>query len=228
MIYQNDDFGKDYLVGLKEALGDKADKMIVATKSYETTDPTVDSQIVALQASGANVLVTAATPKFAAQAIRKVGDIGWKPTQFLTNVSVSVSSVLTPAGLDKSVGIITGAYVRDPTDPQWQSGKEYQDWLAFMKKYDPDGNLGDNNNVYGYSVSQTLVAVLKACGANLTRENVMKQAASIKSMALPMLLPGVTVSTSADDFAPIKQMQLAKFDGKTWKLFGQVISGASS
>jgi branched-chain amino acid transport system substrate-binding protein len=228
VIYQNDDFGKDYITGLKEGLGDKADKMIVATKSYETTDPTVDSQIVALQASGANVLVTAATPKFAAQAIRKVGDIGWKPAQFLTNVSVSVSSVLTPAGLDKSVGIITGAYVRDPTDPQWQGGKEYQDWLAFMKKYDPDGNLADNNNVYGYSVSQTLVAVLKACGDNLTRENVMKQAAGIKPIALPMLLPGITVSTSADDFAPIKQMQLAKFDGTTWKLFGEVISGAGS
>jgi branched-chain amino acid transport system substrate-binding protein len=228
VLYQNDDFGKDYLIGLREGLGDKADKMIVATQTYETTDPTVDSQIVALQGSGANVLVTAAIPKFAAQAIRKVYDIGWKPTQFLTNVSASVQSVMQPAGPEKGVGIITAAYLKDPTDPQWRNTPEYKDWLSWMKKYYPSGNTADVNNVYGYSVAQTMVRVLKACGNNLTRENVMKQAARIHDEKLPMLLPGITISTSASDYAPIKQMQLAKFDGKTWNLFGEVLSGAGA
>ena len=228
VLYQNDDFGKDYLNGLREGLGDKADKMIVATKSYETTDPTVDSQIVALQGSGADVLLTAATPKFAAQAIRKVYDIAWKPTHFLTNVSVSVGSVMKPAGPEKGVGIISAGYLKDPTDPQWQSGQEYKDWLEWMKKSYSSGSLSDINNVYGYTVSQTMVAVLKASRDNLTRENVMKEAASIHDLKLPMLLPGITISTSATDFAPIEQMQLMKFDGVTWKLFGEVISGSGS
>jgi branched-chain amino acid transport system substrate-binding protein len=228
VLYQNDDFGKDYLVGLREGLGDKADKMIVATKTYETTDPTVDSQIVALQGSGSDVLLTAAIPKFAAQAIRKVYDIGWKPTHFLTNVSASVKAVLQPAGPEKGVGIISAGYLKEPTDPQWQDTPEYKEWLAWMKKYNTSGNVADGNNVSGYSVAQTMVAVLKASGDNLTRENVMKQAASIHDEKLPMLLPGITVSTSADDFAPIKQMQLEKFDGTTWQLFGEVISGSGS
>ena len=228
VLYQNDDFGKDYLIGLREGLGDKADKMIVATQTYETTDPTVNSQIVALQASGANVLLTAAIPKFAAQAIRKVYDIGWKPTHFLTNVSISVKAVMQPAGLEKGVGIISAGYLKEPTDPQWQDTPEYKEWLAWMKKYNPSGNIADGFNVYGYSLAQTMVAVLKASGDNLTRENVMKQAASIHDLTLPMLLPGITVSTSADDFAPIKQMQLEKFDGTTWRLFGEVISGSGS
>ena len=228
VLYQNDDFGKDYLNGLREGLGDKADKMIVATKTYETTDPTVNSQVVALQGSGADVLLTAATPKFAAQAIRKVYDIAWKPTHFLTNVSVSVGSVMKPAGPEKGVGIISAGYLKDPTDPQWQSGQEYKDWLEWMKKNYSSGSLSDINNVYGYTVSQTMVAVLKASGDNLTRENVMKEAASIHDLKLPMLLPGITISTSATDFAPIKQMQLMKFDGVTWKLFGEVISGSGS
>ena len=228
VLYQNDDFGKDYLVGLREGLGDKADKMIVATKTYETTDPTVDSQIVALQGSGSDVLLTAAIPKFAAQAIRKVYDIGWKPTHFLTNVSASVKAVLQPAGPEKGVGIISAGYLKEPTDPQWQDTPEYKEWLAWMKKYNTSGNVADGNNVSGYSVAQTMVAVLKASGDNLTRENVMKQAASIHDEKLPMLLPGIIVSTSADDFAPIKQMQLEKFDGTTWQLFGEVISGSGS
>jgi branched-chain amino acid transport system substrate-binding protein len=228
VLYQNDDFGKDYLVGLREGLGDKADKMIVATQTYETTDPTVDSQIVALQGSGADVLLTAAIPKFAAQAIRKVYDIGWKPTHFLTNVSASVKAVLQPAGPEKGVGIISAGYLKEPTDPQWQDTPEYKEWLAWMKKYNTSGNVADGNNVSGYSFAQTLVAVLKASGDNLTRENVMKQAASIHNMTLPMLLPGIVVSTSADDFAPVKQMQLEKFDGTTWRLFGEVISGSGS
>ena len=228
VLYQNDDFGKDYLVGVREGLGDKADKMIVATQTYETTDPTVDSQIVALQGSGADVLLTAAIPKFAAQAIRKVYDIGWKPTHFLTNVSASVKAVLQPAGPEKGVGIISAGYLKEPTDPQWQDTPEYKEWLAWMKKYNTSGNVADGNNVSGYSFAQTLVAVLKASGGNVTRENVMKQAASIHNMTLPMLLPGITVSTSADDFAPVKQMQLEKFDGTTWRLFGEVISGSGS
>jgi branched-chain amino acid transport system substrate-binding protein len=228
VLYQNDDFGKDYLTGLREGLGDKGDKLIVATKTYETTDPTVDSQVVALQGSGADVLLTAATPKFAAQAIRKVYDIGWKPAHFLSNVSTSVKAALQPAGLEKSVGIISAGYGKEVTDPKWQGTPEYKDWLAWMQKYNPSGNIADANNAYGYGVSQTLIAVLKACGNNLTRENVMKQAASLHNLELPLLLPGITISTGPNDFAPIKQMQLEKFDGTTWQLFGPVISGASS
>jgi branched-chain amino acid transport system substrate-binding protein len=228
VLYQNDDFGKDYLIGLREGLGDKADKMIVATKTYETTDATIDSQIVAIQGSGADVMVTAAIPKFAAQAIRKIYDIGWKPTHFLSNVAVSVKQVMQPAGPEKAVGIISAGYTKEPTDPQWQGTPEYNDWLAWMKKYNPSASVADANNVYGYSVAQTMVGVLKAAGNNLTRENLMKQAASIHDERLPMLLPGIMVSTSANDFAPIKQMQLMKWDGTTWKLFGDVISGSSS
>jgi branched-chain amino acid transport system substrate-binding protein len=228
VLYQNDDFGKDYLTGLREGLGDKADSMIVAIKTYETTDPTVDSQIVALQGSGADVLLTAAIPKFAAQAIRKVYDIGWKPTHFLTNVSSSVGAVFKPAGPEKGVGIISAGYLKDPTDPQWQDAPDFKEWLAWMKKYNTGGNLADGNNVTGYSVASTLVAVLKASGDNLTRENIMKQAANLHDLKVPLLLPGITVSTGPDDFAPIKQMQLMKFDGETWKLFGEVISGSGS
>ena len=225
-LYQNDDFGKDYLVGLREGLGDKADKMIVATQSYETTDPTVDSQVVALQGSGADVLLTAATPKFASQAIRKVYDIGWKPTHFMTNVSSSVGSVMKPAGFEKCIGIISAAYGKDPTDPQWQNTPEYKDWLAWMNKYNSSANVADANAVFGYGVAETLIHVLKASGDNLTRDNVMKQAAGIHDLKLPMALPGIVVSTSADDFAPFKQMQLEKFDGTTWQLFGDILSGS--
>ena len=228
VLYQNDDFGKDYLIGLREGLGDKADKLIVATQTYETTDATIDSQVVALQGSGANVLVTAAIPKFVAQEIRKMYDIGWKPTHILSNVSTSVGTVMRPAGPEKAVGVISTAYFKDPTDPQWQDTPEYKDWLAWMKKYNTSGNVADAFTVYGYSAAQTMVAVLKQCGNDLTRENLMKQAANIHDLKLPMLLPGIVVSTSADDFAPIKQMQLMKFDGTTWKLFGPVISGAGS
>ena len=223
VLYQNDDFGKDYLNGLRDGLGDKAAKMIVATQSYETTDPTVDSQVVALQASGADVLLTVTIPKFAAQAIRKVYDTGWKPTHFLTSVSNSVGTVMKSAGYEKGVGIISAAFAKDPTDPQWQDTPEDQEWLAFMKKYNASANLADIQGAVGYSYAQIMVAVLKGCGDNLTRENVMKQAASLQNVALPMLLPGITLSTSATDFAPIKQMQLEKFDGATWKLFGEVI-----
>ena len=226
VLYQNDDFGKDYLTGLKEGLGDKA-KMIVAEATYEVTDPTVDSQIVQLQASGADVFVNIATPKFAAQAIRKAYDTGWKPTQYLTNVSLSVGAVLTPAGLDKSVGIITSNYGKDATDPQWDNDAGMKEWRAFMAKYYPDGNLKDNSNIYGYGVARTLVQVLKQCGDNLTRENVMKQAANLQKLDVGTLLPGITINTSPTDFAPIQAVQLAKFDGKTWVLFGDVIDGSA-
>ena len=228
VLYQNDDFGKDYLIGLREGLGDKADKMIVATQSYETTDATVNSQIVALQSSGANVLLTAAISKFAAQAIRKIYDIGWKPTHFLTNVSISVGVVMRAAGPEKAIGIISTAYLKDPTDPQWRDTPEYKEWLTWMKKYNSSGNVADYLNVYGYTVSQVMVAALKACGNDLSRANLMRQAANIHDLKLPMLLPGIAVSTNASDYAPIRQMQLEKFDGTTWKLFGEVISASGS
>jgi branched-chain amino acid transport system substrate-binding protein len=226
ILYQNDDFGKDYVNGLKAGLGDKAGAMVVATQSYETSDPTVDSQIVALQGSGADVLLTAATPKFAAQAIRKVFDIGWKPTHLLSSVSNSVGGVFKPAGLEKSVGIISTTYYKDPTDPQWQNTPEYKDWLAFMNSRGLSANITDSQAVVGYSYAQTMVIVLKMCGDNLTRENVMAQAASLNNVTLPMLLPGITLNTSADNYQPMKQMQLEKFDGTTWKLFGDIISGS--
>jgi branched-chain amino acid transport system substrate-binding protein len=226
VLYQNDDFGKDLLNGLRAGLGDNASALIVATQSYETTDPTIDSQIVSLQASGANVLLTAATPKFAAQTIRKVYDIGWRPTHFVTYVSASAGAVLKPAGLEKSVGIISAAFNKDPTDPQWHDTPEFQEWLAWMKTYNTSGNVTDVLAVDGYGRAQMMVAVLKASGENLSRENVMKQAASLHELKLPMVLPGITISTSADDYAPLKQLQLMKFDGNSWKLFGDVISGS--
>jgi branched-chain amino acid transport system substrate-binding protein len=228
VLYQNDDYGKDYLIGLREGLGDKADKIIVATQSYETTDATIDSQILSLRASGANLMFNVAIPKFAAQAIRKIYDIGWKPIHILNNVSSSVGLVMRPAGPEKSTGIISAAFVKDPTDPQWQDTLEYKEWLAWMKKYNASGNVADFFTVYGYSAAQTMVAVLKQCGNNLTRESLMKQAANIHDLRLPMLLPGITISTSSDNFAPIRQMQLEKFDGNTWQLFGEVISGSGS
>jgi len=224
VLYQNDDFGKDYLKGLKEGLGDKATKMIVAEVSYEVTDPTIDSQIVQLQASGADVFVNITTPKFAAMAIRKAYDIGWKPVQYLTDVSSTVASVIQPAGPEKAVGIISAIYGKDPTDPQWQNDPAMNEWRAFMKKYYPDGSLTDVNNVYGYGVARTLVQVLKQCGDNLTRENVMKQAANLKNFDPGTNLPGVFTNTSPTNYAPIQAMQLEKFNGKEWVRFGQVIS----
>jgi len=228
VLYQNDDFGKDYVIGLREGLEDRADKMIVSTKTYETTDTTVDSQIAALQGSGADVLLTAAIPKFAAQAIRRVYDIAWTPTHFLSNISISVKSTMQPAGPEKGVGIISAAFAKDPTDPQWQDAPEYKEWLTWMKKYNTSSNFADTNAVYGYGEAQTMVAVLKASGDNLTRESIMTRAASMRDLKLPMLLRGITISTSPTDFAPIKQMQLQKFDGTTWRLFGDVISGSGS
>jgi branched-chain amino acid transport system substrate-binding protein len=221
VLYQNDDYGKDYLKGFEDGLGDKAKTMIVSKISYEVTDPTVDSQMLSLKASGADTFFNITTPKFAALAIKKAAEIGWKPTHYLNSVSASVGSVLTPAGVDNAVGIYTASYLKDPTDPQFQKGKEWDDWLAWMKKYQPSGDIKDVNNVYGYTVAQGLVQVLKQCGDNLTRENVMKQAASL-DITLPMLLPGVNVKTAPDDFYPIEREMLARFDGKTWQLQGKV------
>jgi branched-chain amino acid transport system substrate-binding protein len=223
VLYQNDDLGKDYLKGLHEGLGEKASSMILSEVSFEVTDPTVDSQIVTLQASGANTLLNFSTPKAAAQAIRKVYDLGWRPLHLVSNVGSSVATVLKPAGLEKSVGLLTAAFLKDPTDKQWQSDPSYREWLAWMKQYYPEGDTSDFYNVYAYGLAQTLVHVLKQSGDDLTRDNIMRQAASVKSLALPMLLPGVKLNTTATDYYPIKQMKMQKFDGKQWVLFGELI-----
>ena len=223
VLYQNDDYGKDYLKGFEDGLGAKA-SMIVAKASYETSDPTVDSQIVQLQGSGADVFFNVTTPKFAAMAIRKAYDVGWKPVQYLNNVGASIGSVLVPAGLEKSVGLISTQYGKDPMDPAWKDDKGMKDWFAFMAKYYPEGDLKDGSNVFGYGVAQTLVQVLKQCGDNLTRENVMKQAANLKDLQLDLSLPGIKINTSPTNFAPIQAEQLVRFDGKQWVRFGEVVS----
>jgi ABC-type branched-subunit amino acid transport system substrate-binding protein len=223
ILYQNDDYGKDYVKGLKDGLGDKAAKMIVAEASYEVTDPTVDSQIVSLKSSGADTFYNVTTPKFAAQAIRKVADLGWKPLHILNNVSSSVGSVLTPAGLDKSAGLVTALYLKDPVDPQWKNDADMKAYAAWFKKYNTEGNFNDGFNVAGYVMAQGLVHVLKACGDDLSRENIMRQLASIRDLQVPMMLPGVKWNTSATDFFLIESAQLARFDGKEWALFGKVI-----
>jgi branched-chain amino acid transport system substrate-binding protein len=222
ILFQNDDYGKDYLKGFKDGLGDKT-KQIVSELSFEVTDPTVDSQIVSMKASGADVFFNITTPKFAAMAIRKAADIGWKPLHFLNSVSASVGVVLQPAGLEKSIDILSVQYLKDPTDTAWAKDPAFLEWQAFMKKYYPGGDLKDAFNVYGYSVAQTLVETLKRCGDNLTRENVMKQAAGLKGFELPMLLPGIKINTSPEDFAPIESEQMVKFDGKEWIRFGEII-----
>ena len=224
VLYQNDDYGKDYLKGMKDGLGEKSAKMLVAELTYEVTDATIDSQILQMQGIGVDVLIDATSPKFAAQAIRKAYDIGWKPLHFLNNTSVSVGSVLTPAGLEKSIGLVTSLYGKDPTDSRWDGDPGMIAWRAFMKTYYPDGNLIDNSNVFGYSQARTLVQVLKQCGDNLSRENVMKQAANLKDFDTGVSLPGIAISTSPSDFAPIKAMQPVRFDGKSWVRFGEVLS----
>lgn len=224
VLYQNDDYGKDYLKGFTDGLGDKAKTMIVKMATYEVTDPTVDSQIVTLQASGADVFFNITTPKFAAQAIRKVADIGWKPVHYLNQVSASVGSVLKPAGLDKSVGLISMQYFKDPTDPKWANDAAMKDYFAFMKKYVPDADPSDGQAAYGMAAAQLTMQLLKQCGDSLTRDNVMKQAASIRNFQVPMMLPGVLADTGPDDYAPFQTMQLVKFDGKTWIGFGEPVA----
>ena len=227
ILYQNDDYGKDLLAGVKETLGTANAKMIVAEQSYEVTDPTVDSQILSLQNSGADTFINIATPKFAAQAIRKAYDSGWKPLQIVNNVGASVGSVLTPAGLDKSTGLLTMQYYKDPNDPQWKDDPAMLEWRAFMGRYYRDGDPKDASNLYAYIASQIMVQILKQAGNDLTRENVMKQAANLKSLKFPLLLPGMTVTTSATDYFPIQQGQLAKFTGTLWEGFGEVLSTES-
>lgn len=226
ILYQNDDYGKDYLKGFKDGLGEHAPTMVVSEQSYEVTDPTVESQMINLKNSGADVFFNITTPKFAAQAIRAAADIGWQPVHFLNTVSASVESVLKPAGFEASKGIISAAYLKDPSDPQWNDDAAVKTWRAWMQQYYPEGSLHEPFNVYGYSVAQTLVHVLTLCGDNLTRDNVMRQAANIKDLELPMLLPGIKLNTSPTDFYPIQQLQLQKFDGEKWELFGEVIDAA--
>src|SRR5215813_752939 len=228
VLYQNDDYGKDYLKGLKHGLGSAAAKMIVAEQSYEVTDPTVDSQMANLKNSGADVFFNVTTPKFAVQAIKKAADLGWKPLQLLNNVSALIATVMKPAGVEASKGIVTAAYLKDYDDPQWKDDPAMKEWLAWMKKYYPEGNLHDPLSVYGYCVSQTLVQVLKQCGNDLTRANVMKQAANLKDLRLPMLLPGIKINTSPTDFFPITQERLAQFDGERGVLFGELIDARAS
>jgi branched-chain amino acid transport system substrate-binding protein len=227
VLFQNDDFGKDYLAGLRDVLGDKFDAKVV-TAPYEVTDPTIDKQVETLQSSGADVLITAATPKFAAQVIRKLADMGWKPLHFMSNVSISVGAVIEPAGPERATGIMTATYFKGPTDPAWDKDPGMQAYKAFFKKYIPRGDVTDSGYVVGYGASMTLIQVLKQCGKDLSRENIMKQAASLHDLEIPTLLPGIKVNTSPTNYHPIRQMQLAKWNGKTWQVFGNVIEGAGS
>ncbi|MFL6837619.1 MAG: ABC transporter substrate-binding protein [Bradyrhizobium sp.] len=224
VLFQNDDYGKDYLKGLKDGLGGKAASMIVAEESFETSEPTIDSHIVKLKATNADVFVNISTPKFAAQAIKKMTEIQWKPVHFLNNVSASVGAVIKPAGFENAQSIISAAYLKDASDKQWDNDPGMKEFYAFMAKDFPEGDKLDGNTVVGYGVVQTLVQVLKQCGDNLTRENVMKQAANLKDFRTEVLLPGININTGPTDFAPISQLQLMKFKGEKWELFGDVIS----
>jgi branched-chain amino acid transport system substrate-binding protein len=225
VLYQNDGFGKDYLIGLKEALGAEHAGMLIKEVSYETSEPTVDSQIVTLQGSGADVLIIIATPKWAAQAIRKSFDLGWTAVRYITDVSASIASVLKPAGLEKSKGLITGAYVKDATDARWNDDAGMKEWKDFCGRYLSANDLSDLNAAYGFGAAATMVQVLKQCGNDLSRENVMKQAASLKDLELPMLLPGMKINTSPTNYSPIRQLRLAAFNGDSWELFGDLIEG---
>lgn len=224
ILSQNDDYGKDYVEGFKDGLGAAADKLIVAEMTFEATDPTIDSQIVTLKTSGANVFFNVTSAKHAAQAIRRAHDIGWHPTHFLNNVSTSVEVVLKTAGLEKAVGIISAAYLKDPTDPQWRGAPDYEAWIEWMDKYYPEGNKQDYLNSYAYGVAFVMTEVLKACGDDLSRENIMRQAASMKDLEVPMVLPGIRINTSPEDFYPVQQLKLMRFDGEKWALFGEVIA----
>jgi branched-chain amino acid transport system substrate-binding protein len=224
VFYQNDDFGKDYVAGLKDVFGDKASSIIVAEESYETTEPSIDSHIVKLKGTGADVLVNISTPKFAAQAIKKMAELQWKPMHVMTDVSISIGAVMKPAGFEASEGILSAGYLKDASDPQWASDEGMKKFMAFIEKYMPGANIADANLVYGYAASQTMVQVLKQAGDDLTRANVMKQAASLKDFAPDTTLPGIKVNTSATDFAPIEQLKMMQFKNGKWELFGDIIS----
>ncbi|HXA24385.1 MAG TPA: ABC transporter substrate-binding protein [Acetobacteraceae bacterium] len=224
-LYQNDDFGKDYLAGVRDVLGDGWSKHVVQTASYELTDPTIDSQVVSLQGSGADVLISAAAPKAAAQIIRKVHDIGWKPLFFMSNVSISVGAVMRPAGPDKGIGVISTGFLKDPTDPGFANDPQMQDWRDFMARYLPGADLSDLNYVYGYTVCRALMHVLDKCAGDFSRQNVMRQTTDVHDLEIPTLLPGIRVNTAPDNYRPIQAMQLQRWNGTTWERFGEVIQG---
>jgi branched-chain amino acid transport system substrate-binding protein len=225
VLYQNDDFGKDILKGLKDGLGAKAASMIVAEDGYEVSEPTIDGHIVKLKATGANVFINLSTPKFAAQAIKKIGELGWKPQQFVANVSASVASVIKPAGFENAQDIISAQYTKDGVDPLWKDDPDVKEFVAFMDKWFPEGNKADSLVLSGYALAQTMVRVLQQCGDDLTRANVMKQASNLKNFEPAGLLPGIKINTSATDFYPIEQLQMMRFKGESWELFGPVIDG---
>jgi branched-chain amino acid transport system substrate-binding protein len=225
VLYQNDDFGKDYLTGLKDGLGEQYARLVIKEASYEISDATVDSQIVTLQSSEADTFINVSTSKFAAQTIRKAYDIGWKPMQCIANVSSSITSVLKPAGLEKSADLITAAYVKDPNDPRWKDDPGLRQYLDFMKAHMPGGDVGDVYYTWGYGSAIALERVLAQCGNDLSRENIMRQATNLKDLELPLLLPGIKVNTAPDNYFPIRQMQLMRFNGHSWDLFGDVIGG---
>jgi branched-chain amino acid transport system substrate-binding protein len=227
ILYQNDDFGKDYLRGVRDVLKERYDRQVTSV-SYEVTDATIDSQLVTLQAAGIDVLMTVASPKFAAQSIRKVADMKWKPLHVLTGVSVSVGAVMIPAGPENGIGIVSSAWSKDPTDPRWDNDAGMKEWRAFMAKYYPDGDLKDLGNVTGFALTHTMLTVLKACGEDLSRENMLKQATSLHDLENPLLLPGMRINTSPTNYHPIRQLQLMRWTGKTWDLFGDLIEGASA
>ena len=224
MFYANDDFGKDYVAGLKEVFGDKASSIIVAEESYETTEPSIDSHIVKLKGTGADVFVNISTPKFAAQAIKKMAELEWKPMHVMTDVSISIGAVMKPAGFEASEGVLSAGYLKDASDPQWKDDDGMKKFMAFVDKYMPGANIADANLVYGYAAAQTMVQVLKQSGDNLTRENVMKQAASLKDFTPDTLIPGIRVNTGPNDFAPIEQLKMMRFKSGQWELFGDIIS----
>ncbi|MDB5632746.1 MAG: branched-chain amino acid transporter substrate-binding protein [Tardiphaga sp.] len=224
VLYQNDDFGKDYVIGLREGLGDQASKLIIVESSYETSSPTVDSQIVQIKSANPDILVDITTPKFAAQAIKKIAELQWHPIHFLTNVSVSVGSVMKPAGYEASQGVLSAAYLKDPKDPQWKNDPAIAEWRAFMTKYYPEGDQEDVSTAFGYGIAKGLEQVLRQCEDDLTRENVMKQAANL-NFEIGIYLPGTKIKTSPTDFAPLEQLQMERFKGETWELFGPLMSG---
>jgi branched-chain amino acid transport system substrate-binding protein len=224
VFYQNDDFGKDYLAGLKDVFGDKASSLIIAEESYETSEPSIDNHIVKLKGTGADVFVNITTPKFAAQTIKKMAELEWKPMHLMTDVSISIGSVMKPAGLDASEGVLSAGYLKDASDPQWKDDEGMKRFMAFVDKYMPGANIADTNLVYGYGAAQGMVQVLKQCGDDLTRANIMKQAASLKDFVPDTLIPGIKVNTSATDFAPIEQLKMMQFKGGKWELFGDIIS----
>ncbi|HYZ20988.1 MAG TPA: ABC transporter substrate-binding protein [Rhodopila sp.] len=227
LLYQNDDFGKDYLRGMRDMLKDAYDSKVVAV-SYEVTDATIDSQLVSLKSAAPEVLMTVAVPKFAAQAIRKVADLNWKPLHVLSGVSVSVGAVMIPAGPQNGVGIVSSAYLKDPTDPRWDNDAGMKQWRGFMAKYYPDGDLKDGGNIAGFGLAYTMIQVLKQCGSDLSRENLMRQATSLKDLENPVVLPGIKINTSPSNYRPIRQLQLMRWTGKTWDLFGEILSGATA